>query len=101
MVNDTLNEIEVFAPGGTSVLRHITGVTSPVTMVVAYDGTLFVSGSGFQGIPGATWVAQPGASTVTQLNSSATNSIFLYDGVRATSGVVRALSLVPADRTAS
>jgi hypothetical protein len=93
MVNDTLNDIEVFAPGGTSVLRHITGVSSPVTMVVASDGTLFVSGFGWPGVPTATWVVQPGATTPTQLNSQATTSIFLYDGVRATSGVVRALSL--------
>jgi hypothetical protein len=93
-IEDTLNDIEVFAPGGVSVLRHITGTTSPVTLVVASDGTLFVSGFGVSpGDPAGTWVAQAGATTVTKLNSNATGSIFLYDGVRATSGVARTLSL--------
>jgi hypothetical protein len=93
-LTDTLNDVEVFAPGATRVLRHIAGTMSPITVVAASDGTAFVSGFGLlPGQPMATWIAQPGASTVTQINSVAVGSIYLFDGSRATSGVVRTQSL--------
>ena len=83
--NDTMNEIEVFAPGGTSVLRRIT-VSNPVALVAAPDGTLFVSSFAFNGPLGlsngvnATFVVAPGATTATQITSQAETAIVLYNG---------------------
>jgi hypothetical protein len=88
---DTLNDVEVFAPGGTSVLRHITGIASPITTAVASDGTAFVAG--FQAFipnqPQGTYVIPAGATTARELNSTAAGVIVLYDGNRETTGIRR------------
>ena len=93
--NDTLNEIEVFAPGGTSVLRRIT-VSNPIALVAAPDGTLFVSSFPFDGpVTGlsngvnATFVVAPGATTATQITSQAETAIVLYNGYQESAASLR------------
>ncbi|HEY1728797.1 MAG TPA: hypothetical protein VGG22_10515 [Candidatus Baltobacteraceae bacterium] len=80
-LSDTLNEIEVFAPGGTSVLRRIS-VSNPVALVADPDGTLFVSSFPVTPATGAnaTFVVAPGATTATQITSQAETAIVLYNG---------------------
>jgi hypothetical protein len=95
VVNDTLNDVEVFSPTGT-VLRHITGITDPVTTAVASDGTAFISGfnSFISTDPSAgTYIVAPGASTATKITSYGTGSIVLYDGNRAATDRTRLQSI--------
>jgi hypothetical protein len=93
-INDTLNEIEVFAPGGTSVLRRIT-VSNPIALVAAPDGTLFVSSFAINGPFGvsngvnATFVVAPGATTATQITSQAETAIVLYNGYQESAASLR------------
>jgi hypothetical protein len=87
---DTENEIEVFAPGGASVLRRIS-VQNPVSLVVAPDGTVFVSSFPFQTSAGitATSVVAPGATTATQITSAAETAIVLYNGYQESAAALR------------
>jgi hypothetical protein len=98
--DDQLHDITVYAPGGTSVLRHITGTFSPVPIAVAADGTLFFAsynnysdGTGVN----ASFSVLAGTSTVTQVAPTAATLFALYDGTRETTGIHRA----PASSTAS
>ena len=82
---DTLHDIEVFSPGGASVLRHITGNFFAYPLVVAPDGTLFfASFPAFADPTGAssqgTYVVAPGATTITQVAPLGETSIELYNG---------------------
>jgi hypothetical protein len=89
-LNDTENEIEVFAPGGASVLRRIS-VQNPISLVVAPDGTVFVSSFLFPGSTGltATSVVAPGATTATQITSQAETAIVLYNGYQESAASLR------------
>ncbi len=89
--SDDLNDIEVFAPGGSSVLRHITGSFDVYPLVVAPDGTIFFAsflGAGSTGVTG-TFVVAPGASTATSVNSNAEATIVLYNGYQESAASTR------------
>ena len=87
--NDSLHDIEVFSPGATSVLRHITGNFDPVAIAVAPDGTQFISGFQSEFLsnvtvgPNASYIVAPGASTFTQITTDVNDVIYLYDGYEA------------------
>ena len=49
--SDTLHDVEVFSPGGRSVLRHIRGDFDPVDVGVTPDGVLFFGSYGIGGLP--------------------------------------------------
>lgn len=77
---DTLHDVEVFAPGGSSVLRHITGNFDPFPLAVAPDGTLFFSSFGSGSSVQGTFAVPAGGSTATGIANFAVNSIPLYTG---------------------
>ncbi len=80
---DTLHDIEVFAPGGASVLRHITGTFDPYPLVVAPNGTMFFGSFNFGTLTSGTngtFLVQPGATTATQVAQFGETQIVLYNG---------------------
>ena len=84
--NDSLHDVEVFSPGGASVLRHITGNYDPIPLVVAPDGTLFV-GSFQAGNPpnnsvNGTFIIPSGGSTISQVAPFGETTIVLYNGTQ-------------------
>jgi len=87
---DTLNEVEVFAPGTTTPSRRIS-VPNPVALVTAPDGTLFISSFITEGSSGtnATFVVAPGSTTATKITSVAENSIVLYNGYQESATALR------------
>ena len=99
---DTLNDIEVFGPGGVggpngaSSPRHITGNFTGYPIAVAGDGTIFFSSFNSFG-PGinvnASFAVAAGTKTVTQIANFATAGFALYDGNRETTGIRRAQSV--------
>lgn len=80
---DTLHDIEVFAAGGTSVLRHITGNFTAYPIITAPDGTIFFGSFPFDavttGVTG-TFLVPPGSTTPQQITSAAEPAIVLYNG---------------------
>jgi hypothetical protein len=86
--NDSLHDIEVFAPGGTSALRHITGSFTGQPLSVAADGTVFFSSFDILGINpgGATFAVAAGSTTPTQITAFPAAPIPLYEGNLETSG---------------
>ena len=78
---DTLHDVEVLAPGATSVLRHISGNYDPYTLAVAPDGTLFVTSGFLTGVTG-TFGVVPGGGTITQIAQNSVNTIALYNGAQ-------------------
>lgn len=103
--NDTMNEIEVFSPGGASVLRRIS-VQNPIALVAAPDGTLFVSSFPFAGYYGvttgvnATFVVPAGSTTATQITSQAETAIVLYNGYQESAASLRRHTSVSAATSA-
>lgn len=83
---DSLHDIEVFAPGATSLLRHITGNFDPIAIAASPDGTVFFTGfpikffgmqtAGQQG----SYIVAPGGSTATQFTADAQGVLSIYDG---------------------
>jgi len=88
---DSLHDITIYGPGGTSP-RHVSSTSfDPVPLAVAADGTLFFSS--FENNDGtgvsASFSLLPGATTVTQIASSASELFALYDGTRETTALKR------------
>lgn len=82
---DTLHDIEVFSPGGASVLRHITGSFDAYPLVVAPDGTVFFASFPAFADPNTaatngTFVVAPSSTAVVQAAAKGETSIVLYNG---------------------
>jgi hypothetical protein len=89
--NDDLNNIQVFAPGGSSVSRTVTGSFDVYPLVVAPDGTIFFGsfqGAGNTGVNG-TFVVAPGATAATSVSSQGETSIVLYNGYQESAASTR------------
>lgn len=90
--NDSLHDITIYGPGGTSP-KHVTGAFSAFPVAVSADGTLFfASFSDFNGDGGgvnASFSLLPLATTVTQVAPSGATLFALFDGSRETTGVHR------------
>jgi len=90
--NDSLHDITIYGPGGTSP-RHVTGAFSAYPVAVSADGTLFFSsfrdynedGGGVN----ASFSLLPTATTVTQVAPAGGSAFALYDGSRETTGLHR------------
>jgi hypothetical protein len=84
--DDSLHDITIYGPGGTSP-RHVSSTAfDPIPVAVAADGTLFFSS--FNGVNG-TFSLLPGATSATQVAPNAAVGFALYDGTRETTGVQR------------
>jgi hypothetical protein len=95
---DSLHDVTVYAPGGASVLRHVTGSFNGYPIAVASDGTAFISSFASFGVTGVTgtYAIAAGTSTLTPISSVGVEGIVLYDGNRETTGVRRTASVAGA-----
>jgi hypothetical protein len=95
---DSLHDVTVYASGGASVLRHITGAFDGYPIAVASDGTAFISSFASFGMTGVagTFAIAAGTSNLTQISSTGAEGLVLYDGNRETTGVRRTASTVGA-----
>jgi len=95
---DSLHDVTVYAPGGASILRHVTGSFTAYPIAVASDGTAFISSFGSFGETGVngSFAIAAGTSTLTQISSVGVEGLVLYDGSRETTGVRRTASLAGA-----
>jgi hypothetical protein len=83
--SDSLHDVEVFAPRGRSVLRHITGDFDPIALAVTPDGTVFFSSYSFAPSTGVsvvygTFAAAPGSTKAIQVAENGQEQIVLYNG---------------------
>ena len=81
---DTLHDIEVLAPGGTPVLRHITGNWDAYQLTVAPDGTLFFDSTNENDANpvNGTYYSPANSATTVLLQPYFASNIPLYDGVQ-------------------
>jgi hypothetical protein len=91
--SDSLHDVEVFAPGGRSVLRHITGDFDPIAVGVTPDGTVFFTSFSIAKAPivsvvYGTFAATPGSMAAIRVAESGGNSIVLYDGRQETAASI-------------
>ncbi|MGA3037995.1 MAG: hypothetical protein ABSE64_11005 [Vulcanimicrobiaceae bacterium] len=89
--NDDLNNIQVFAPGGGSVTRTITGSFDVYPLVVAPDGTIFLgsfSGAGNTGVLG-TFVVPAGGTSATSVSNQSETTIVLFNGYQESAASTR------------
>jgi hypothetical protein len=91
--SDSLHDVEVFAPRGKSVLRHITGDFDPIGLGVTPDGTAFFSSYSFAQEPlvsvvYGTFAAAPGKTTAIRVAANGEEQIVLYNGRQETAASV-------------
>jgi len=80
---DTLHDIEVFSPGGSSVLRHITGGFDAYQLSVTPSGTIFFDSiNEASGTNAATYYVAANSPTPVFLTPFFASEIPLFDGVQ-------------------
>jgi hypothetical protein len=91
--SDSLHDVEIFSPGGQSVLRHIRGDFDPIDVGVTPDGVLFFGSYGLAGVPTppvyGTFGVAAGSTTAIRVAPNSEDGIVFYNGLTDTTTSVR------------
>lgn len=91
--SDSLHDVEVFSPGGRSVLRHIRGDFDPIDVGVTPDGVLFFGSYGIGGLPTppvyGTFGVAAGSTTAIRVAPNLEGTIVFYNGFTETTTSLR------------